>query len=159
MRRDTFPKVSVLLAVVHYVLVSGHVRDCHAVLDRNFALQIFVEPIGFSKRPKTSASTAVFAESKPRTMPFRDAHLLEFGLRIAARDTHGNMASVNCRSGVSFGKQTDVSASGSTRKRKATERDQMWTPLFRKECFRSHMRRSFRNLSYCERSQGSCYCV
>lgn len=64
---------------------------------------------------------------------------VEFSVKVSARDTRGDVSSVECQLCVFFGREND--ASGSTRKRKETERREMWRAPFRKKIFRSHMER------------------
>jgi len=84
------------------------------------------------------ASFPAQAKAKCRTTPFQMAHEIEFGVRVCARSTNGEVDSVECRSCVFFGREVGA-VSATTRKRKATERTKYWRGPFRKELFRAHM--------------------
>lgn len=84
--------------------------------------------------PRTSSGA-----SKRRSTPFQAAHAREFGLRVVSRDDGGDVDSVECLACVHIGRQIAPAVDPSTRKRKATERNQIWRWPFRKENFRSHL--------------------
>eukprot|EP00173_Palmaria_palmata_P005057 Plantae.Rhodophyta-Palmaria_palmata.ctg8160.p2 GENE.Plantae.Rhodophyta-Palmaria_palmata.ctg8160~~Plantae.Rhodophyta-Palmaria_palmata.ctg8160.p2 ORF type:complete len:156 (-),score=15.47 Plantae.Rhodophyta-Palmaria_palmata.ctg8160:686-1153(-) len=76
---------------------------------------------------------------KGKTTPFQQSHVREFGLRIASRDVRGVVDAVQCVACVHLGREIDPSEESGARKRKATEREQMWHTPYRKKNFRSHM--------------------
>lgn len=82
-----------------------------------------------------SAHEIVPAQSKTRTAPFQDKHIIEFALKVTQRDVKTGKVCAVCCQFCSFGGREELP--GQKRQRMQTTNDKIWES-FRKEYYRKH---------------------